>query len=241
LTQILHEDDAFLVINKPAGMAVHGGTGLHYGLIETLRNARGEAFLELAHRLDRDTSGCLILAKSMRALRWLHAGLREGTIGKHYLLLARGIWKRGTRTVRSPLTRKTRSGGEAVVRVDPQGKTAITQFSLRQQFRGGCLLTADLGTGRTHQIRVHAAHLGHPIAGDDKYGDADFNRLMRQMGLRHLFLHAARIEIPRESAVPLVVEAPLPADLQSLLQTLATDGGSACHNPPPSRRQPRQT
>jgi 23S rRNA pseudouridine955/2504/2580 synthase len=219
---VLHEDEEMLVIDKPAGMAVHGGTGLRYGLIETLRNARGEEhFLELAHRLDRDTSGCLIIAKSMRALRRLHGQLREGRIAKHYLLLARGTWKGPDRTISSSLKKDMRTGGEAVVRVDERaGKHAITHFSLRRQFAGCCLLSADLETGRTHQIRVHASHAGFPLAGDEKYGDEAFNLDMRGAGLRRLFLHAERLEIPLESGAVVKVESPLPVELESVLTAL---------------------
>jgi 23S rRNA pseudouridine955/2504/2580 synthase len=221
--RVLHEDEEILVIDKPAGMAVHGGSGLRYGLIETLRNARGEEhFLELAHRLDRDTSGCLIIAKSMRALRRLHGQLREGRIAKHYLLLARGTWKGPDRTISSSLKKDLRTGGEAVVRVDEHtGKHAVTHFSLRRQFAGCCLLSADLETGRTHQIRVHASHAGFPLAGDEKYGDETFNLQMRGAGLRRLFLHAERLEIPLESGALVKVESPLPAELESVLAALS--------------------
>lgn len=221
--RILYEDEQMLIVDKPSGMAVHGGSGLRYGLIETLRNARGEGhFLELAHRLDRDTSGCLILAKSMRSLRRLHEQLREGRIGKRYLLLARGGWKGPDRTISSPLRKDMRTGGEAVVRVDQRaGKHAVTHFALRRQFEGASLLSADLETGRTHQIRVHASHAGFPIAGDEKYGDEAFNRRMHALGLRRLFLHAERLEIPLEGGSAVTVESPLPDELQSVLEALA--------------------
>ncbi len=220
--RILYEDEQMLVVDKPSGMAVHGGSGLRYGLIETLRNARGGGhFLELAHRLDRDTSGCLIIAKSMRSLRRLHGQLREGRIGKRYLLLARGAWKGADRTVSSSLKRELRTGGEAVVRVDQRaGKHAVTHFALRRQFEGCSLLSADLETGRTHQIRVHASHAGFPIAGDEKYGESVFNRRMHALGLRRLFLHAERLEIPLETGTAMTVESPLPAELESVLGTL---------------------
>jgi 23S rRNA pseudouridine955/2504/2580 synthase len=221
--RVLHEDEEMLIVDKPAGMTVHAGSGLRYGLIETLRNARGaEHFLELAHRLDRDTSGCLIIAKSMRALRRLHGQLREGRIAKHYLLLARGTWKGPDRTISSSLKKDMRTGGEAVVRVDEHaGKHAVTHFSLRRQFAGCCLLNADLETGRTHQIRVHASHAGFPLAGDEKYGDEAFNLQMRGAGLRRLFLHAERLEIPLESGALVKVESPLPAELERVLAALS--------------------
>ncbi len=221
--RILYEDERMLIVDKPSGMAVHGGSGLRYGLIETLRNARGEEhFLELAHRLDRDTSGCLILAKSMRSLRRLHEQLREGRIGKRYLLLVRGRWKGPDRTITSSLRKDMRTGGEAVVRVDQRaGKHAVTHFALRRQFEGASLLNAYLETGRTHQIRVHASHAGFPIAGDEKYGDEAFNRRMHALGLRRLFLHAERLEIPLEGGSAVTVESPLPAELEDVFGALA--------------------
>jgi 23S rRNA pseudouridine955/2504/2580 synthase len=220
--RILYEDEQMLVVDKPSGMAVHGGSGLRYGLIETLRNARGEGhFLELAHRLDRDTSGCLIIAKSMRSLRRLHEQLREGRIGKRYLLLARGTWTGPDRTISSSLKKDMRTGGEAVVRVDEHaGKHAVTHFALRRQYEGCSLLSADLETGRTHQIRVHASHAGFPIAGDEKYGEEAFNRRMHALGLRRLFLHAERLEIPLEAGTAVAVQSPLPAELESVLGAL---------------------
>jgi 23S rRNA pseudouridine955/2504/2580 synthase len=225
LSQVLFEDDTLMVINKPAGMTVHAGTGQQYGLIETLRNAHGEgATLELVHRLDRDTSGCLVIAKSMRGLRRLHDQFREGSIAKRYLLLAQGHWKGPPRSIDVPLHKDRREGGEAVVRVDAHGKHAVTHFALERQFEGCCLLSADLETGRTHQIRVHAHHGGFPLAGDEKYGDAGFNKAMREYGLRRLFLHAEQITIPMDEAPPLTVRAPLPADLSGVLEALAQRG-----------------
>ncbi len=227
--RILYEDEQMLILDKPSGMAVHGGSGLRYGLIETLRNARGaEQFLELAHRLDRDTSGCLIIAKSMRSLRRLHEQLREGRIGKRYLLLARGTWTGPDRTVCSALKKDVRTGGEAVVRVDQHaGKPAITHFALCRQFNGCSLLSADLQTGRTHQIRVHARHAGFPVAGDEKYGDEAFNRRVLALGLRRLFLHAQRLEIPLEAGTAATVESPLPAELESVLRALTPSAPTA--------------
>jgi 23S rRNA pseudouridine955/2504/2580 synthase len=233
LTRILYEDEDLLVIDKPPGMTVHAGTGQQYGLIETLRNARGpQETLELAHRLDRDTSGCLIVARSMRALRRLHDQFRSGEIDKRYLLLAQGRWKGPVRRIDVPLHKDRRAGGEAVVRVDDDGKTAATVFSLERQFDGCCLLSADLETGRTHQIRVHARHGGFPLAGDDKYGDRDFNGRMREFGLRRLFLHAAELRIPSADGATIRVEAPLPPDLQRVLDALAAAGERAR---PPAR------
>ena len=229
---LLHEDNELIVVNKPAGMAVHGGSGLRFGLIDELRAARSEGeFLELAHRLDRDTSGCLIIAKDMRTLRRLHDALRAGLIAKSYVTLARGQWSGGTRTISLALKKNVRRGGERIVTVDPEGKAAVTRFGLRQQFRGACLLTVELGTGRTHQIRVHAAQAGFPIAGDQKYGEPAFNACLHRYGLRRLFLHAARVGIPRtNNRQPLVVEAPLPPDLEAIIGKLATETSGACDN-----------
>ncbi|MGQ0658158.1 MAG: RluA family pseudouridine synthase [Chromatiales bacterium] len=227
---VLYEDERLLVVNKPAGMAVHGGSGLRFGLIETLRAARPEAeFLELVHRLDRDTSGCLIIAKGMRALRQLHDALRAGGIGKRYLLLARGQWRGGERRVDEALRKNGRQGGERMVRVDPDGKPAVTWFRLKRQFPSACLLEAETDTGRTHQIRVHAACTGFPIAGDSKYGERSFTARMRGHGLHRLFLHAARVEIPcGNNEPPLVVEAPLPKELGAVVESLAM--ATACDN-----------
>jgi 23S rRNA pseudouridine955/2504/2580 synthase len=241
LSQVLFEDDTLLVINKPAGMMVHAGTGQQYGLIETLRNAHGdEQTLELAHRLDRDTSGCLVVAKSMRTLRRLHDQFREGSIAKRYLLLAQGQWKGPPRSIDVALHKDRREGGEAVVRVDAQGKHAVTHFALERQFDGCCLLSADLETGRTHQIRVHARHGGFPLAGDDKYGDPDFNQAMRQVGLRRLFLHAEQISIPMADGARLTVQAPLPSDLQGVLDALAAAGQGTRSNRPKRKQGPRR-
>lgn len=238
LSQILFENDSLLVINKPSGMAVHGGTSHAYGLIETLRNARtASETLELAHRLDRDTSGCLVIAKSMRALRVLHDQFRSGKIQKRYLLLAKGLWKGPARTFNYALRKDRRAGGEAVVRVDEEGKTAITHFDLQRQYAGCCLLSADLETGRTHQIRVHAQHGGFPIAGDEKYGDQAFNARLREAGLRRLFLHAAEISIPTEGGSDITVQAPLPEELQGVLNVL---GMAAAPAPKPRHSRKRR-
>lgn len=236
LTRILYQDDDLLVIDKPAGMSVHAGTGQAYGLIETLRNARGpDETLELAHRLDRDTSGCLIVARSMRALRRLHDQFRNGEIQKQYLLLAEGRWKGPSRRIDVPLHKQRRDGGEAVVRVNAEGKQAITHFSLERQFDDCCLLAADLETGRTHQIRVHASHAGFPIAGDEKYGDPAFSGRMREFGLRRLFLHAARLRIPLPEGATIEVEAPLPVELQRVLDALGTPRRSRVPGRPQKR------
>ena len=223
-TAILYEDERLLVLNKPAGVAVHGGSGIRHGVIEALRAARPTApMLELVHRLDRDTSGCLVIAKKRSALRNLHQLLREGGMDKRYLALVQGDWPGATRTVTAPLNKNQLKGGERFVTVDAEGKAARTLFRPLTRFAGATLLDVELDTGRTHQIRVHGAHIGHPLAGDEKYGDPAFNKAMREMGLRRLFLHATALgfrEPDREHEVH--VSAPLPDDLRLVLDCLET-------------------
>jgi 23S rRNA pseudouridine955/2504/2580 synthase len=224
---IVYEDDALLAVNKPPGLAVHGGSGVAFGLIEQLRAARPEArFLELVHRLDRDTSGVLLIAKKRSALVALHAALREGTVDKRYAVLVKGRWRDAKRSVELPLTRFLTAGGERRVRVERgTGRIARTVFVRRQVWVDSdppvSLLEAQLQTGRTHQIRVHLTHLGFPLAGDDKYGDFAWNRQLAKAGLKRMFLHAERLELthplePRR----LVLQAPLPVDLAGFLQRL---------------------
>ena len=190
-SRILFEDKRILVLNKPSGLAVHGGSGLSFGLIEALRELRpNDKNLELVHRLDRDTSGCLIIAKKRSALRRLHEQLREGSMDKRYLTLLKGKWKGTSKWVDAPLLKNVIKSGERLVFVDPKGKDARTQFSPYSVGNEASLMSVKLDTGRTHQIRVHAQHLGYPIAGDDKYGDDEFNRQMKSKGLKRLFLHA---------------------------------------------------
>src|SRR5574344_98362 len=173
---ILFEDDALIVLNKPAGMAVHGGSGLSFGVIEGLRALRPEArFLELVHRLDRDTSGCLLVAKKRSALKSLHEQLRLKTMRKQYAALVRGQWQAHVKVVNAPLLKNVLQSGERIVRVNPEGKPSETRFHILQRFAEATLVEASPITGRTHQIRVHTAHAGHPIACDDKYGDATFD------------------------------------------------------------------
>jgi 23S rRNA pseudouridine955/2504/2580 synthase len=219
---VLLEDDDLIALNKPAGLAVHGGSGLNYGLIEILRQSRPQApTLELVHRLDRDTSGCLLIAKSRRILGALHALLREGHIEKWYIALVSGVWQSGTRKVSVPLAR-TPGLAQVVARED--GKQAQSVFKPLTYFRRSTVMEVRTNTGRMHQIRVHAAHLGHPIAGDDKYGDFTFNRcLHKKTGLQRLFLHAVRLEfcIPYSGRY-YVMEAPLDLHLQHVLESLGT-------------------
>jgi 23S rRNA pseudouridine955/2504/2580 synthase len=226
---ILFENENILVLNKPSGLAVHSGSGLSFGIIEALKADRPDQFLELAHRLDRETSGCLLLAKNRATLTHLHGLLRNETesgprksgMGKYYLTLVAGHWADAT-TIDLPLKKIMRSG-EHMVEVVEDGQQAISHFEPLQYFKQATLMRVKIDTGRTHQIRVHAAHAGHPIAGDGKYGDADFNRELKKPGLKRLFLHAARLEIPAlESGLdaPIIIEAPLNRELQEVLDAL---------------------
>lgn len=223
---ILFENENVLVLNKPSGLAVHSGSGLSFGIIEALKADRADQFLELAHRLDRETSGCLLLAKNRIMLTHLHDLLRNETksgMGKYYLALVAGYWADAT-TIALPLKKMMRSG-EHMVEVVEDGQQAISHFEPLQHYPQATLMRVKIDTGRTHQIRVHAAHSGHPIAGDGKYGDADFNRELKKTGLKRLFLHATRLEIPAlesEPDTPIIIEAPLNNELQSILDTLQT-------------------
>ena len=221
--RVLHEDDALIVLDKPASMAVHGGSGISVGLIEQLRRERPQArFLELVHRLDRDTSGVLLVAKKRPALTALHAQLREGAAQKFYLTLVAGLWRNAKQAVKLPLHKYVQRSGERRVRVEAEGQAAHTIFRLKETFPGYSLLEAELKTGRTHQIRVHLAHLGFPIAGDDKYGDFDLNKSVARQGLKRMFLHAYRLTFTHPvSGRPVTYEAPLAKDLSSFLETIA--------------------
>lgn len=220
---ILHEDERLLVLDKPAGIAVHGGSGLSFGIIEALRASRPDETLELAHRLDRDTSGCLLVARKPAALRTLHALLREGEVQKSYLTLLSGRWELGRKRVDVPLRTDARVSGERTVKADAGGKQALTEFRLIEQIAGrASLMEATLHTGRTHQIRVHAAYCGHPVAGDEKYGDAEFNDEMRQLGLRRMFLHAHSCSFRWPGGTEVNLSVPLPPELKALLDALAS-------------------
>lgn len=191
---IIYEDDDLIIVNKPAGVAVHGGSGIQFGVIERLRFLRPKLrFLELVHRLDRDTSGCLIIAKKRSALVKLHELFRHHKIEKIYLALVKGKWEGGQKKVELSLLKNQLSSGERIVKVDVRGKSAETIFIPLKKFPDSTLLKVILKTGRMHQIRVHAAEIGYPIVGDEKYGNKDFNRQMRQRGFKRLFLHAASL------------------------------------------------
>jgi 23S rRNA pseudouridine955/2504/2580 synthase len=216
---IVHEDADLLVVDKPSGLAVHGGSGLQFGLIETLRAMRPEdRFLELVHRLDRETSGLLLIARRPAALRALHELLRrEGGIRKHYLALVLGRWPRHLRSVEAPLRRSERASGERIVRVARDGKPSVTEFRVQRATPGVSLVEAYPLTGRTHQIRVHAQHAGHPVLGDEKYGNESAAARTGSLGLRRLFLHAAGLSF-RLGDRQYHLEAPLDAELQAVLE-----------------------
>jgi 23S rRNA pseudouridine955/2504/2580 synthase len=219
---ILFEDEVLIVLNKPAGMAVHGGSGLSFGVIEGLRALRPEArFMELVHRLDRDTSGCLLIAKKRSALKHLHEQLRLKTMRKQYSALVRGQWQAHVRAVNAPLLKNVLQSGERIVRVNPEGKPSETRFHILKRYAEATLIEASPITGRTHQIRVHTAHAGHPIACDDKYGESGFDSRMRALGLQRLFLHASRLTFQHPvDQRELTMEAPLDPHLQALLDKL---------------------
>ncbi|MEM1141724.1 MAG: RluA family pseudouridine synthase [Pseudomonadota bacterium] len=218
LERILYEDDDLLVINKPPGLAVHGGSGLSFGLIETMRELRPNCrVLELAHRLDRETSGVLVLAKRVNALRQLHELFRNRSeVSKTYLALVHGHWPRAVSSMTAPLQRVERKSGERIVVVNRAGKPSQTSFTAKKRYAASTLIEAKPVTGRTHQIRVHAAFAGHPLLGDDKYGNDDSNALTIQLELKRLFLHAAKLSFTLHERV-MEFEAPLDCELQRVL------------------------
>lgn len=224
---IVFEDRNLLALNKPSGIAAHGGSGISFGVIEGLRALRPGEALELVHRLDRDTSGVLVIAKKRSALLELQALMREGedeeAPNKQYLTLLVGRMPQGTMTVEAPLLRSVLQGGERMVRVDPKGKPSTSHFKLIERRGGHSFCEVRIETGRTHQIRVHAAHLGHPVAGDEKYGEREANkRLAEQAGLKRLFLHAASMSFDLDQGrTPYLISAPLADDLRAVLDRLA--------------------
>ncbi|OEF04045.1 23S rRNA pseudouridine(955/2504/2580) synthase RluC [Vibrio genomosp. F10] len=218
-SNIIYEDEHLLVLNKPSGLAVHGGSGLKFGAIEALRALRPTArFLELVHRIDRDTSGILLVAKKRSALRHLQAQFREKTVKKFYFALVMGQWKSTCRVINAPLLKNEVN---SIVRVNPTGKASETRFKVLEKFDDATLIQASPVTGRTHQIRVHTQYAGHPIAWDDRYGDRRFDAYTGHCGLDRLFLHAANIKFIHPSTEELVdINAPMEAKLERVIQSL---------------------
>ena len=220
---IVFEDEFFLAIDKPSGIAVHGGSGVAHGVIESLRAMRPDArFLELVHRLDRETSGVLLVAKKRSALTALHALLRTRDMDKRYKVAVRGRFRNELQRVRAALAKRVTASGEKHVSVSAEGQQAETVFRRLAATAEASLLEAELLTGRTHQIRVHLAHLGHPVLGDDKYGDFELNKRLRKDGLRRMFLHAASLAFTHPmTGTAMKLEAPLPPDLQKFWDSRA--------------------
>lgn len=219
---VLHEDEHVLVINKPSGIPVHAGSGYHYGVIDGFRNSRPDASLELVHRLDRETSGCLLLAKSRQSLNLCHQAFRnEHDIRKAYLALVMNHWQ-GTQTVDAAIAKVVRSG-ERMMQVSHDGQRAVSHFECNRLFDQpqASLMSVDIETGRTHQIRVHAREQGHPLAGDTKYGDRDFNSKMKTLGLNRLFLHAEALQLELPGLHNIDVSAPLPRELEEVLRAMS--------------------
>jgi 23S rRNA pseudouridine955/2504/2580 synthase len=221
---VLMEDRDLLVLNKPAGIAVHKGSGVDFGVIECLRTLRPDiGYLELAHRLDRETSGCLLLAKNSATLRAVHRALGSDDANKRYLALVRGRWHNGSVRVALPLRKNRLRGNERMVEIDAEGRPATSLFEPLKAFPRASLVEVRIVTGRTHQIRVHAAHLGHPVAGDSKYGDAGFNQAMKQLGLRRMFLHAHELSLRLDEG-EIAMRAPLDDELKQVLDNLTVQG-----------------
>lgn len=219
---VILEDDDLLVLNKPAGLAVHAGSNINQGIIEALRVTRAELpYLELVHRLDRDTSGCLLLAKNRDALLHLQQQMLNHDLNKRYLTIVKGSMGEQERIIEQPLLKNTVTSGERMVRVDPEGKAAKTLFIPVETFEKAQLVEVVLFTGRTHQIRVHSAFTGHPLAGDDKYGQRQFNKDMKKFGLKRMFLHAWKLGITHPSSgQDIMLEAPLPETLNNVVTRL---------------------
>ena len=219
--RVVHEDGDLLVINKPSGLAVHGGSGLNFGLIECLRQMRPERrYLELVHRLDRDTSGLIMIASRPSVLRELHRQLREDEVDKRYMALVSGSWPRNRRLIDAPLEKNVLRSGERMVRVSREGKSATTEFAVLERLAGATLVEAKPITGRTHQIRVHAQHAGFPLLGDEKYGNDTLEAEAKSLGLRRLFLHAWRLSFALPGTGRLELQADLDSDLESILDKL---------------------
>ena len=221
LKSVVYEDKGLLVINKPSGLAVHGGSGLSYGLIECLRQMRPQdKYLELVHRIDRDTSGCIMIAKRRPVLREIHRQLREGTVDKRYLALVPGHWPKNCRVVDAPLFKFKLPSGESVVRVAKEGKAAVTRFSIVERFDNATLIEARPVTGRTHQIRVHAQYVGFPLLGDEKYSIDRDDEFCKEIGLKRLFLHARYLGVVLPNLGRVEWEAPLDRNLETILGKL---------------------
>ncbi|PIE23804.1 MAG: 23S rRNA pseudouridine(955/2504/2580) synthase RluC [Neptuniibacter caesariensis] len=224
---VLYEDNDLIVVNKPSGLAVHGGSGISLGLIESFRQMRPQSkFLELVHRLDRDTSGCILLAKKRSALKLMHDSLKKSTITKIYHALVVGSWSERQRRIDAPLRKNELKSGERMVKVAADGKASLTEYKVLQRFgRRATLVEARPITGRTHQIRVHCQFAGHPIIGDEKYGLDDVNMEMRSRGVKRLFLHAAELRFPLPSGGRKIVVAPLEMPLQKAIKNLTNKRG----------------
>jgi 23S rRNA pseudouridine955/2504/2580 synthase len=220
-SRVVFENAGLLIVDKPSGLAVHGGSGLHFGLIECLRKMRPQdRRLELVHRLDRDTSGLIMVARKPAVLRELHRLLREDRVDKRYLALVSGKWPRTLSVVEAPLEKNVVQSGERMVRVSKEGKPSITEFSICERFEGVTLVEAKPVTGRTHQIRVHARHAGFPLLGDSKYSDPRSEALTAGIGLRRLFLHAHSLAFTLPGEGRVAVRAPLDEELESILENL---------------------
>jgi 23S rRNA pseudouridine955/2504/2580 synthase len=231
---VIFQDKHVMVLDKPAGVAVHGGSGMSFGVIEALRASRPRENLELVHRLDRDTSGCLLIARDRPTLTSLHALIRNGGMHKTYLALVSGSWQLGTKRIDAPLATDNRQHGERHVRVAAAGKDSVSVFKPVQFFGSlATLMEVDIPTGRTHQIRVHAGFAGHPLLGDDKYGDRERNAELKRQGLKRTFLHAQSVafEWPG-SGMPFHVSAPLPAELSAVLDAITPMKRTAKRQPP---------
>ena len=217
---VLHENNDFLVLDKPAGIPVHAGTGFGFGIIDIVRKAWSLTHIDLAHRLDRETSGCLVLGKNRTALKLLQSMMQADQLSKSYFALVKGRLPDPRMEVDLPLRRSQLKGGERMVLVDPEGKPALSIFTVLEQYRFSDFVEVQLVTGRTHQIRAHSAGIEHPIAGDDKYGDREFNQMMSRSGLNRMFLHAHKIEIPLSEGETIPVHAPLPTELRAVLDAI---------------------
>ncbi|MGH1487417.1 MAG: 23S rRNA pseudouridine(955/2504/2580) synthase RluC [Cellvibrionaceae bacterium] len=221
---VLYEDESVLVINKPSGLAVHGGSGVNLGLIESLRQIRSEDFLELVHRLDRGTSGCVMVAKSRRGLRHMQQQLRDGKINKVYQALVDGRWPKRRQQINMSLLKSQQTDGGRIVRVVEEGtsgaKASLTKYRVLEHYEACTLVEAKPITGRTHQIRVHSQYAGHPILGDDKYSDRNQEAFARELGLKRLFLHAFMLNFTTVDERSVQVEAPLSKELTSVLSAL---------------------